>query len=292
MFPARSRGAGRATQAAGTSIRVAALAGLTATTASLARRLRTAIDTRPTGRVPGAAAACDPAAVRAQSRQDLALPWRLAHRLLARFAVAPFRQRPGFRPLTVLVVDHGPGGLVAAIAGVTPGDTTIVAMDATPGMGALASLQVARLERHDEGARIGWACGDTGRLPVPDGTFDLVVAAGALHGWGDPEKALAEIRRALAPGGRVVILDLRRDLPSWAWVAMKSLQRLLGHQALRAIDEPSASVRAAYREPELQWFAARAKFPPFRISARLAWILLDAGPSEVDGGRPGREGQL
>ena len=257
--------------------KVIATTATTVATAFVARRLRVALDTRPIGHVPGASAACEPDAARAQYRQHRALPWRVAHHWLGRFALAPFRREPRVTPLRILVIDHGPGGAVAAIASQAPRDATIVALDPNAGMGVLARLQANRLVGHGLDHRIGWVNGEGVTIPSAAGVFDLVLTAGALHSWSDPEGILREIRRVLAPCGRVVITDTRRDLPAWAWVAIKVVQRLLMPTALKSIDEPSTSIRAGYRAPELEWFAARASLPRFHISERPAWLILESG---------------
>ena len=48
-------------------------------------------------------------------------------------------------------------------------------------------------------------------LPIPDNAFEVVVSANAFHYFPEPEKALAEIRRVLKPGGEIVILDWCKD---------------------------------------------------------------------------------
>lgn len=45
-------------------------------------------------------------------------------------------------------------------------------------------------------------------LPFEDGRFDRALSTMAYHHFEDPDRALAEARRVLAPGGRVVICDL------------------------------------------------------------------------------------
>ncbi len=55
-------------------------------------------------------------------------------------------------------------------------------------------------------------------LPFPDASFDLVTAASVLNNLsGDEHKAraLAEIARVLRPGGRFLLLEPLRDLPSF-----------------------------------------------------------------------------
>ncbi len=55
--------------------------------------------------------------------------------------------------------------------------------------------------------RIGRVRGDLEALPVRDGTFDVVIAAAALHYAVNLSQALAEMARALRPGGVLVIAD-------------------------------------------------------------------------------------
>jgi len=65
-----------------------------------------------------------------------------------------------------------------------------------------ASLsQLARAESHE---RVRYAAALAERLPVREGTVDLVAAAQAAH-WFDHDRFHAECRRVLAPGGVVAV---------------------------------------------------------------------------------------
>jgi SAM-dependent methyltransferase len=61
---------------------------------------------------------------------------------------------------------------------------------------------VETVQRRLPGHRV--VCGDVEAMPFPDGAFGTVVCTEVLEHIPDPEKALAEIRRVLVPGGTLV----------------------------------------------------------------------------------------
>ncbi|MFN2384922.1 MAG: bifunctional demethylmenaquinone methyltransferase/2-methoxy-6-polyprenyl-1,4-benzoquinol methylase UbiE [Thermoanaerobaculia bacterium] len=71
----------------------------------------------------------------------------------------------------------------------------------------LPMLAVARRRGRASGSRARLVQGDALWLPFPDGTFDAVTVGYGLRNIADPAAAIAEMRRVMAPGGRVVILD-------------------------------------------------------------------------------------
>ena len=50
---------------------------------------------------------------------------------------------------------------------------------------------------------------------LPDASFDVVILSQSLHHAAKPKEALAESRRLLAPGGRILILDLLAHGEEW-----------------------------------------------------------------------------
>jgi arsenite methyltransferase len=78
-----------------------------------------------------------------------------------------------------------------------------------------AVLENARLEGVESRVRIETA--DMRALPFTDGSFDVILSKAAIHNLyqrADRAKALEEIARVLAPGGQVLIDDIRH-LPEY-----------------------------------------------------------------------------
>lgn len=61
---------------------------------------------------------------------------------------------------------------------------------------------------HGRQARLQLA--DAAHIPYPDGHFDIVYSNGVLHHTRDIEACLAEVRRVLKPGGRLLMSVYRR----------------------------------------------------------------------------------
>ena len=57
--------------------------------------------------------------------------------------------------------------------------------------------------------------GEIEHLPLDDESVDVALLSQALHHATDPNAALAEAVRILRPGGRVLILELRRHEETW-----------------------------------------------------------------------------
>jgi SAM-dependent methyltransferase len=73
---------------------------------------------------------------------------------------------------------------------------------------------------------ITWKQGELEHAPIADTSMDVVLLSQALHHAERPAAVLAEARRILRAGGRVVVLDLRRH--DEAWVRAKLGDRWLG----------------------------------------------------------------
>lgn len=91
-------------------------------------------------------------------------------------------------------------GVAGRIAAERVGRTgTVVGVDAHPGM-----LAVAR-EHVPEGPATAWHEATAENLPLEDDSFDAVVCSLGFQFFADKAAALREMRRVLAPGGRVTL---------------------------------------------------------------------------------------
>jgi SAM-dependent methyltransferase len=118
-----------------------------------------------------------------------------------------------------------------AAAVLTSGRTLEVACGAAIGLGALqaAGRPVTGLDytpavlhgaqAHYRG-RLPLLCADGQRLPVADAAFDAVICLEAIYYLPDPAALLAEARRVLAPGGRLLISSSNPDWPYFATGAL------------------------------------------------------------------------
>jgi ubiquinone/menaquinone biosynthesis C-methylase UbiE len=123
--------------------------------------------------------------------------------------------RPGERALDV---GTGTGHFALDLAG---HGLEVVGVELSPGM-----LEVAR-GRGPQESPAGTAhlvCGDAAALPLAPAAFDLVLSVTALEFVAKRERALAEMWRAVRPGGRLMVGALNAISP-WAWARRRESQK-------------------------------------------------------------------
>jgi ubiquinone/menaquinone biosynthesis C-methylase UbiE len=107
----------------------------------------------------------------------------------------------------VLEIAPGPGYLSVALAKLGPFKVT--GLDISQSFVQMASQYAKR-----EGVTARFIHGSASDIPLEDGLFDLVVCRAAFKNFSQPLAALNEMHRVLKPGGRALIIDLRKDA-SW-----------------------------------------------------------------------------
>jgi arsenite methyltransferase len=111
--------------------------------------------------------------------------------------------RPGER---VVDIGAGPGFLAAEMAAEVGAGGRVFAVDPSASMRELARARGVDFAIED---------GSAEALPLPDDAVDVAVATQVLEYVPDVPGALAELRRVLRPGGRVLLLDTDWDSVVW-----------------------------------------------------------------------------
>ncbi len=105
----------------------------------------------------------------------------------------------------VLDVGCGTAALLPRLGAWSARFTAYTGLDLAPEM-----LRMARAKAEDA-PRTAFVAGSAEALPFRVASFDTAVSASVMHYWDAPEAALAEMRRVLRPGGRLLLLDWQRD---------------------------------------------------------------------------------
>ena len=124
------------------------------------------------------------------------------HRLWKAFTIGQAAVRPGMR---ILDVAGGTGDLARAFAKRVGPEGEVWLTDINASM-----LAVGRDRMVDDGAMQPAVQCDAEKLPFPDAYFDRVTVAFGLRNMTHKDAALAEMRRVLKPGGRLLVLEFSR----------------------------------------------------------------------------------
>jgi demethylmenaquinone methyltransferase / 2-methoxy-6-polyprenyl-1,4-benzoquinol methylase len=124
------------------------------------------------------------------------------HRAWKAYAVAVADVREGDR---VLDIAGGTGDLARAFARRVGERGQVVLTDINQAM-----LATGRDRLLDEGVVLPVVACDAEKLPFADAAFDLVSVAFGLRNMTHKEAALAEMRRVLRPGGRLLVLEFSK----------------------------------------------------------------------------------
>jgi SAM-dependent methyltransferase len=158
-------------------------------------------------------------------------------------------------PSRPVILDLGCGpGLFLRDVGERYPEATLYGYDVTPAMIAYGQ------QLPFTGAKLTLVLHDTATQPLPhaDGTVHLVSMSSVLHIFEEPLLVLAEIRRALAPGGLFLLNDwIRQPLQTYLTRRMESMQ-----------GEPAGSLQAGFR-----LFPVHNKY----TAEDWQWLLTEAG---------------
>lgn len=159
-------------------------------------------------------------------------------------------------------------GIVARHAAPRVGERgRVVGTDVNEGMLAVAAGIAPGIE---------WRRGDVAALPFADGDFDVVLCEQALMFFPDRAGALRELRRVLAPGGRIALSVWRGREHNWFYEAFAvALERHAGEAAGAMMRSPFPDWHAE----ELRGALAAAGFDDVRVRLEIG---VEAWPSPAE----------
>ncbi|MGE0485630.1 MAG: methyltransferase domain-containing protein [Gammaproteobacteria bacterium] len=179
------------------------------------------------------------------------------------------------------VVDAGCGVGGAALDIAREHGANVIGLTVSP-----RQVEIARARAASAGldGRVRFEVADcANRLPLPDGSVDVVVSIEAACHFADKSRFLAECRRVLRPGGRLVGSDwMRRESTSAAAAArVEAVERSWRLAGLARADEWRAMLEAAgFEAVEVEDYAERV-LPNARllVQAELDLMLECAAPA-------------
>jgi ubiquinone/menaquinone biosynthesis C-methylase UbiE len=83
---------------------------------------------------------------------------------------------------------------------------------------------------------------------LPEGEIDLILCVDVYHEFSHPEHMLAAMRKSLAPGGRLVLVEFRAEDPN---VPIKPLHKMSKKQILKELT--ANGYKLAHEYDELPW---------------------------------------
>lgn len=185
------------------------------------------------------------------------------HRLWKRRTVERAAVRPGMR---ILDLAGGTGDLAAAFAPRVGDRGRVTVSDINASM-----LMVGRDRLLDQGraGNLDFVQADAELLPFPDESFDRVTIAFGLRNVTRKERALAEMRRVLKAGGRLLVLEFSRPM-----APMRPFYDLYSFRMLPLMGRLIAKDADSYR-----YLAESIRMHPDQET--LAGMMRDAGLEQV-----------
>jgi demethylmenaquinone methyltransferase/2-methoxy-6-polyprenyl-1,4-benzoquinol methylase len=184
------------------------------------------------------------------------------HRAWKAFAVALSGVRAGDR---VLDVAGGSGDLARALARSVGPSGEVWLTDVNRAM-----LQAGRDRLLDDGIILPLAQCDAERLPFRAASFDCVTVAFGLRNMTRKEAALAEMRRVLRPGGRLLVLEFSK-----VWKPLEKAYDWYSFSVLPWLGRRVAQDEGAYR-----YLAESIRTHPDQEALRS--LMEQAGLEEVE----------
>jgi len=142
-------------------------------------------------------------------------------------------------------------------------------------------VEIAGRNASEAGVAIDFQQGNAAEMPFRDRSFDFVFCRAAFKNFAEPIRALSEMHRVLAKGGRALISDLRRD------ASQESVNKAVDDMHVGAINGVITKLtfrfmlfKRAYTKSEFERMLAETPFGSGEIAEGL--ISLEASMCRAD----------
>lgn len=154
----------------------------------------------------------------------------------------------------VLEVAPGPGYFSIELAKL--GKQRVTGLDISP-----TFVEIARRNAAEAGVAVAFQEGNASAMPFPSQSFDFILCRAAFKNFSEPVKAIEEMYRVLAPGGKALIIDLRSD------ATPESINQAVDEMALSAVNSAITKMtfkfmllKRAYSKEGFEKLVAQTKF--------------------------------
>lgn len=132
-------------------------------------------------------------------------------------------------------------------------------------------VEIARQNALEAGVDIDFWLGNAADMPFADGSFDFLLCRAAFKNFRQPVKALQEMHRVLKPGGRALIIDLRKD------ASRESISGAVDEMGLNPVNK--AITKLTFRFMLLKRAYTRRQFEEFLTQTEFTSVDIQEEPT-------------
>jgi len=159
----------------------------------------------------------------------------------------------------VLEVAPGPGYFCIELAKLGSFDITGVDISHT-------MVKIATKKASEAGIHARFQQGSASNLPFPSGSFNFLLCRAAFKNFAKPVDALMEMCRVLRPGGRAVIIDLKRNAsPEEISRGIDEMKLTRINGILTKLAFKTMLLKSAYTREEFEWMISGVGFSEVKI---------------------------
>ncbi|HTC34947.1 MAG TPA: class I SAM-dependent methyltransferase [Bryobacteraceae bacterium] len=161
----------------------------------------------------------------------------------------------------VLELAPGPGYFSIELAKI--GSYSITGLDISH-----TFVEIAARKAAEAGVHVEFRQGNASSMPFADDTFDFLLCRAAFKNFAQPVRALREMCRVLKPGGRGLIVDLRKD------ASIESINHEVEGMGLNPVNKVLTKLafrtmllKSAYTRQQFEYMLAQTNFRKVDIHA-------------------------